>query len=53
MIQKALNSKIKANLVVDGKWGSATTKAVNKFRAKQGWKEDGKVGVKTLNELLT
>lgn len=52
MIQKALNSKIKDNLVVDGKWGSATTKAVNKFRSQFNWKEDGKVGVKTLNKLL-
>jgi len=52
MIQKALNSKIKANLIVDGKWGANTTKAVNKFRAKQGWKEDGKVGVETLKKLL-
>ncbi|WP_455717095.1 M15 family metallopeptidase [Anaerosporobacter sp.] len=52
MIQKALNSKIKANITVDGKWGANTTKAVNKYRAKQGWKEDGKVGVETLKKLL-
>lgn len=52
MIQKALNSKIKANLTVDGKWGSATTKAVNKFRRQFNWKEDGKVGVETLKKLL-
>ena len=52
MIQRLLNEKNNARLIVDGKWGSNTTKAVNKFRAKQGWKEDGKVGVETLKKLL-
>ena len=52
MIQKALNDKINAKLIVDGKWGANTTKAVNKFRKLQGWKEDGKVGVETLKKLL-
>lgn len=52
MIQRLLNEKINAKLTVDGKWGTNTTKAVNKFRAKQGWKEDGKVGVETLKKLL-
>lgn len=52
MIQKLLNEKISANLVVDGKWGTNTTKAVNKFRSQFGWKEDGKVGVETLKKLL-
>lgn len=52
MIQKALNDKINAKLKVDGKWGTNTTKAVNKFRKLQGWKEDGKVGVETLKKLL-
>lgn len=52
MIQRLLNDKINAKLTVDGKWGNATTKAVNKFRAKQGWKEDGKVGIETLKKLL-
>lgn len=52
MIQKALNDKINAKLIVDGKWGECTTKAVNKFRKLQGWKEDGKVGVETLKKLL-
>ena len=51
-IQRLLNEKINAKLTVDGKWGTNTTKAVNKFRAKQGWKEDGKVGVETLKKLL-
>lgn len=52
MIQRLLNEKINAKLTVDGKWGTNTTKAVNKFRSKQGWKEDGKVGVETLKKLL-
>lgn len=52
MVQTLLNEKIKAGLTVDGKWGANTTKAVNKFRAKQGWKQDGKVGVATLKKLL-
>ena len=46
MIQRLLG------ITVDGKWGNGTTKAVNKFRAKQGWKQDGKVGVATLKKLL-
>ena len=52
MIQKLLNEKINAKLTVDGKWGANTTKAVNKFRNRFGWKEDGKVGVETLKKLL-
>ncbi|WP_312495617.1 M15 family metallopeptidase [Anaerosporobacter sp.] len=52
MIQNALNDKIKVGLKVDGKWGSNTTKAVNKFRSQFKWKEDGKVGVETLKKLL-
>lgn len=52
MIQTLLNEKNKAGLTVDGKWGTNTTKAVNNFRAKQGWKQDGKVGVATLKKLL-
>lgn len=52
MIQRLLNEKINAKLTVDGKWGTNTTKAVNKFRAMQGWKEDGKVGVETLKKLV-
>lgn len=52
MIQNALNDKIKVGLIVDGKWGSNTTKAVNIFRSQFKWKEDGKVGVETLKKLL-
>lgn len=46
MIQKLLG------ITVDGKWGEKTTKAINKFRKLQGWKQDGKVGVQTLKKLL-
>lgn len=46
MIQKLLG------ITVDGKWGDKTTKAINKFRKLQGWKQDGKVGVQTLKKLL-
>lgn len=46
MIQRLLGDS------VDGKWGNSTTKAVNKYRAKQGWVQDGKVGVATLKKLL-
>lgn len=52
MIQRLMNEKINAKLAVDGKWGTNTTKAVNKFRSQFGWKEDGKVGVETLKKLL-
>ncbi|WP_310602552.1 peptidoglycan-binding protein [Anaerosporobacter sp.] len=52
LIQKLLNTKMKAELIVDGKWGAKTTRAVNKFRAQQGWVEDGKVGIQTLKKLL-
>lgn len=45
-IQKALGIK------VDGDWGVGTTKAVNAFRQKQGWTQDGKVGTGTLKKLL-
>lgn len=53
MIQRGLNEKNNAGLIVDGKWGDNTTKAVNKFRAKFHWKEDGKVGTTTINKLLS
>lgn len=52
MIQMLLNEKINAKLKIDGKWGTNTTKAVNKFRKLQCWKEDGKVGIETLKKLL-
>lgn len=52
MIQRLLNEKDNAKLVVDGRWGDNTTKAVNKFRSQFGWKEDGKVGVETLKRLI-
>lgn len=37
-IQQALNSKINAKLVVDGKWGPATDNAVSDFRKKMKYK---------------
>ena len=46
MIQRLLG------ITVDGKWGNGTTKAVNQFRGKFGWKKDGKVGVATLKKLF-
>jgi len=46
MIQRLLG------ITVDGKWGDGTTKAVNRFRGKFGWKKDGKVGTATLKKLL-
>lgn len=46
MIQRLLG------IPVDGKWGNGTTKAVNQFRGKFGWKKDGKVGTATLKKLL-
>ena len=52
MIQRVLNEKNNAGLVVDGKWGASTTRAVNKFRSQFNWKEDGKVGLITLKKLL-
>lgn len=51
-IQKALNEKVKAKLIVDGIWGEKTTKAVNSFRKQQGYKtafgQIGAVALKTL-----
>lgn len=35
VIQRALNKKVNAGLVVDGIWGKKTTEAVNKFRKSQ------------------
>jgi len=52
MIQRLLNEKNNAKLIVDGKWGNGTTNAVNNFRGKFGWKKDGKVGIATLKKLL-
>lgn len=37
-VQQALNTKIKAGLVVDGKWGPATDQAVSGFRKRMKYK---------------
>lgn len=39
-IQQALNRKVKAGLVVDGKWGPATDKAISEFRRRMKYKSD-------------
>lgn len=51
-IQKALKNKGLYSGKIDGIWGAATTKAVNKFRKAQGWKESGKIGKQGLKKLL-
>lgn len=53
-IQTALNKRVNAGLKVDGLWGTKTTEAVNKFRAKQKYPypDNGKLAVTALKELL-
>lgn len=51
-IQKALKTKGFYNGNIDGKWGSATTKAVNEFRKSNKWTRNGKVGKVGLKKLL-
>lgn len=46
-IQKALGIKD------DGIWGSITTREVNKFREKNGWKKSGNIGSVALKKLLS
>lgn len=57
VIQLALNKKLKlkgdALLKVDGDWGPKTTKAINKFRLKQGWTLTGSLGAVALKRLLS
>jgi peptidoglycan L-alanyl-D-glutamate endopeptidase CwlK len=54
MIQRALNKKINADLVVDGKWGPWTTAAVNEFRKAQKYSSiNGKLGITALKALLS
>lgn len=52
-VQIALNRKIGANLTTDGAWGAKTTAAVNSFRKKQGWLQNGKLGAIALKKLLS
>jgi len=51
-IQILLNYKIKANLAVDGVFGSKTYAAVSKFQDNNKIKVDGIVGIETWNVLL-
>ena len=51
-IQILLNYKIKANLAVDGVFGSKTYAAVSKFQSNKKIKVDGIVGIETWNVLL-
>jgi peptidoglycan L-alanyl-D-glutamate endopeptidase CwlK len=52
-IQTALNERKCNNLTVDGKWGPATTEAVNVFRKCQGYKTAlGQIGSEALNALF-
>ncbi|MDF2608939.1 MAG: cwlK 1 [Lachnospiraceae bacterium] len=52
-VQIALNKKIGAGLDTDGAWGAKTTAAVNAFRKKQGWMQNGKLGAIALKKLLS
>lgn len=51
-IQRALKTKGFYNGAIDGKWGSATTKAVNAFRKSNKWTKNGKIGKVGLKRLL-
>ncbi|WMJ88844.1 hypothetical protein [Anaerocolumna sp. MB42-C2] len=51
-VKIALNRKIKAGLVTDGKWGVKTTESVNKFRKLNKWSANGKLGATALKRLL-
>jgi peptidoglycan LD-endopeptidase CwlK len=51
-VQTALNNKLKVSLSVNGDWGAKTTAAINKFREKNGWSSNGKLGAVALKELL-
>lgn len=52
-VQIALNRKIGAGLNTDGAWGAKTTAAVNAYRKKQGWLQNGKLGPIALKKLLS
>lgn len=48
-VQMLMNWAVNAKLAVDGKYGKATTAAVNKFKKKVGLKQDGCFNLSTLN----
>ncbi|WP_455716394.1 M15 family metallopeptidase [Anaerosporobacter sp.] len=52
VIQKELNEKNNAGLMVDGQWGDNTTNAVNKFLRKLDLEDAGKVSVEILKKLI-
>ncbi len=53
-IQTKLNELKCNNLTVDGKWGPATTEAVNVFRKCQGYKtENGQIGAEAFKALMS
>lgn len=52
VIQKALKNKCYYSGEIDGDWGTATTKAVNRFRKANGWTQNGKIGKVGLKKLL-
>lgn len=53
VIQKALNKKVDAKLIVNGMWDSNTTNAVNKFSKTMGYKSvSGQIGKDALKELI-
>jgi peptidoglycan L-alanyl-D-glutamate endopeptidase CwlK len=53
-MQTALNKLKCNNLTIDGKWGPATTEAVNVFRKCQGYKTAlGQIGVEAFKDLMT
>lgn len=51
-VQQALKKPGLYSGKVDGVWGDATTKAVNRFRKQQGWTQNGKLGKNGLKKLL-
>lgn len=51
-VQRALRNLGFYTGKIDGAWGAATTKAVNKFRKSQGWLQSGKLGKTALKRLL-